>query len=111
MFTKVTSVNTVLFTLYVDDLLIFGTNKNSINESKNYLNEVFYMNDLGPVDVILGVKVTKRDGECILTQSHYIEKVLRKFDHFDCKRSNTPIDPHANLVPNDGAANHQERYA
>lgn len=69
------------------------------------------MNDLGPVDVILGVKVTKRDGECILTQSHCIEKVLRKFDHFNCKPSNTHIDPHANLVPNDGAANHQERYA
>ena len=61
--------------------------------------------------MILGIKVIRRENEYILTQSHYIEKMLRKFHYFDCKPSKTPIDPHSNLIPNDGDPINQEEYA
>ena len=51
----------VLMTLYVDDLLIFGSNIECINETKSFLPRTFDIKDLGPVDVILGIKVIKKD--------------------------------------------------
>lgn len=47
--------------------------------------------------MILGIKII-RDGENIgLSQSHYIEKVLKKFDHFNYKPVSTPFDQNVNL--------------
>lgn len=69
------------------------------------------MKNLIPADVILVVKVLKRGREFVLMQSHYIENVWRKFNHFDCKPSKTPIDPHVKLVPNEGTTINQGEYA
>src|SRR4051812_13602197 len=43
----------VIMCLYVDDILIFGTNLNAIKEVKDYLSRSFEMKDLGVADVIL----------------------------------------------------------
>jgi len=43
--------------LYVDDILIFGSNIDVINDVKHMLSSNFDMKDLGPVDVILGIKI------------------------------------------------------
>lgn len=51
---------------------------------------------------ILGIKVIRRKNEYILTQSHYIEKVLTRFNYFDFKPKKTPIDPHSSLIRNIG---------
>ncbi|KAK3016990.1 hypothetical protein RJ639_005355 [Escallonia herrerae] len=47
----------VLICLYVDDMLIFGTDIDKINEAKNFLTSNFSMKDLGEADVILGIKI------------------------------------------------------
>ncbi|KAK2998378.1 hypothetical protein RJ639_022884 [Escallonia herrerae] len=46
----------VIICLYVDDLLIFGTNLEGIFETKEYLNSRFKMKDLNEVDTVLGIK-------------------------------------------------------
>ena len=51
----------VILCLYVDDILIFGTNLDLINEVKDFLSRYFEMNDLGVADVILNIKLL-RDG-------------------------------------------------
>ncbi|KAK3038291.1 hypothetical protein RJ639_029879 [Escallonia herrerae] len=53
IFNKFRGGSGVLICLYVDDILIFGTNIDRINEAKNLLTSNFSMNDLGEVDVIL----------------------------------------------------------
>ena len=53
----------VILCLYVDDILIFGSNMQFINDVKSFLSRNFDMKDLGPVDVILGIKlIEKNDG-------------------------------------------------
>ena len=37
------------------------------------------MKDMGVADVILGMKITKTSDRYVLSQSHYIEKILSKF--------------------------------
>ncbi|KAK3017639.1 hypothetical protein RJ639_003231 [Escallonia herrerae] len=71
--------------LYVDDSLIFGTNLEGIFETKEYLNSRFKMKDLNEVDTVLGIKVKKHSGGYALSQSHYIEKMLLKFQHLGIK--------------------------
>ena len=46
--------------LYVDDILIFGTSLNVIEEVKNFLSKNFDMKDLGVADVILNIKLLRR---------------------------------------------------
>ncbi|KAK2998650.1 hypothetical protein RJ639_024320 [Escallonia herrerae] len=51
----------VIICLYVDDLLIFGTNLEGIFETKEYLNSRFKMKDLNEIDTVLGIKVKKHN--------------------------------------------------
>lgn len=62
------------------------------------------------LDVILGIKIIWKESEIILTP-HYIEKVLRKFDHFDCKSVSTPFDLSVRLYSNKGWVVSQWEYA
>ena len=51
------------------------------------------MKDLGEADVILNIKLVKEsNGGVILTQSHYVEKVLSRFDYSDYIPVSTPYD-------------------
>jgi hypothetical protein len=76
----------VILCLYVDDILIFGTNLNVIKEVKQFLSQNFEMKDLGEANVILNIKlVIESDGGVTLLQSHYVEKVLSCFGYSDCK--------------------------
>ena len=62
IYSKFTKEYGVIICLYVDDMLIFGTNIDGVNETKKYLSSQFKMKDLGEVDTILGIKVKKSSG-------------------------------------------------
>ncbi|KAK1686029.1 hypothetical protein QYE76_046877 [Lolium multiflorum] len=51
----------VILCLYVDDILIFGTNMKVIHEVKSFLSKSFDMKDLGEADVILNIKLIKNE--------------------------------------------------
>jgi hypothetical protein len=57
----------VILCVYVNDILIFGTSLNVINEVKTFLCQSFDMKDLGEADVILNIKLIKGDNEITLT--------------------------------------------
>jgi hypothetical protein len=83
----------VILCLYVDDILIFGTSFDVINEFKTFLCQSFDMKDMDETDVILNIKLIKGENEITLTQSHYVEKILSHFIYKDSKPSPTPYDP------------------
>jgi hypothetical protein len=49
----------VILCLYVDDMLIFGTSLDVINEVNTFFCQSFDMKDLGKTDVILNIKLIK----------------------------------------------------
>ncbi|GAA0181507.1 transmembrane signal receptor [Lithospermum erythrorhizon] len=75
----------VLICLYVDNMLIFSTDLQQVEETKKFLSTKFSMKDIGVADVILGIKITRSSNGLTLSQSHYIENVLKKFNSYDCK--------------------------
>ena len=58
------------------------------------------MKDQGEVDVILSIKIIGSKTGISLDQSHYIEKILRKYNYFDCKPASKPYDPSVKLFKN-----------
>ncbi|GJT69539.1 zinc finger, CCHC-type containing protein [Tanacetum coccineum] len=66
----------VIICLYVDDMLIFGTNQVQVNLTKEFLSSRFSMKDMGEADVILGIMIEHESNGIIISQSHYIEKVV-----------------------------------
>ncbi|KAJ9557193.1 hypothetical protein OSB04_011807 [Centaurea solstitialis] len=75
-----------------DDMLIIGTSLAGILETKNYLSPNIKMKDLGEVDNILGIKVRRSESEISLSQAHYIEKIMTKFQHLNIKEFITLFD-------------------
>nr|GEW74443.1 hypothetical protein [Tanacetum cinerariifolium] len=51
------------------------------------------MKYMGEADVILGIKIKRKNKRIVITQSHYIEKILKKFNCEDCSSMSTPMDP------------------
>ena len=81
MYSKFTKKYGVIICLYVDDMLIFCMNMKSVFETKKYLSSMFQMEDLNEVDTILGNKIKRHSEGFALCQSHYVEKVLQRFEH------------------------------
>uniref|UniRef100_A0A2N9HA68 CCHC-type domain-containing protein n=1 Tax=Fagus sylvatica TaxID=28930 RepID=A0A2N9HA68_FAGSY len=111
VYSKFTSEYGVIVCLYVDDMLIFGTNMLGVCETKKYLASVFMMKDLNEADTILGIKVKRHSEGYALCQNHYIEKVLFKYKHLNVKEVNTPFDSNYKLVENTGRAIAQLEFA
>ena len=84
----------------MDDLLIFGLNIHVVNVAKCLLTTNFTMKYLDEACIILGIKITRSKRGFSLDQSHYIEKILNKYNYFDCKPISIPYDPSVNLFKN-----------
>nr|GEV98972.1 zinc finger, CCHC-type [Tanacetum cinerariifolium] len=74
----------VIICLYVDDMLIFKTDQNQVDKTKKFLSSRFSMKDMGEANVILGIKIKRENKGIVITQSQYIEKILKKFNREDC---------------------------
>ena len=59
---------------------------------KNMLNSRFDMKDVGSSDVILGIKLIRTLDGLIISQSHYIDDILGKFDKDNSGISRSPVD-------------------
>ena len=74
-----TSGKGVMICLYIDDMLIFGTDLEEVDKTKKFLSSSFDMKDMGEAEVILGIRIRKGNNGISISQSHYIVKILKKF--------------------------------
>uniref|UniRef100_A0A2N9GZ77 Integrase catalytic domain-containing protein n=1 Tax=Fagus sylvatica TaxID=28930 RepID=A0A2N9GZ77_FAGSY len=111
VYVKNTTSGYVIVCLYVDDMLIMGSNNDIIKATKRMLNSKFDMKDLGVADVILGIKITRTSDGLVLSQTHYIKKVLEKFGRYDDSPVKTPIDVNLHLTKNKGNDISQLEYS
>ena len=95
--------------LYVDDMLITGSDGEVVKKIKCLLVSKFEMKDIA--DVILGVKIHKTSGGLALSQSHYIETILGKCKNLGIVPVKTPIDVNLHLSKSTGENKAQNEYA
>nr|GEW16971.1 zinc finger, CCHC-type [Tanacetum cinerariifolium] len=55
-----------------------------VDKTKKFLSSRFSMKDMGEADIILGIKIKHENKGIVITQFHYIEKILKKFNRKDC---------------------------
>ncbi|MBW0502257.1 hypothetical protein O181_041972 [Austropuccinia psidii MF-1] len=82
--------------VHVDDIAIFGKNVSIFKEELKYELEI---KDIGPADLMLGIKVTHSSGRVSLNQGHFIESLLELYGMDSCKPVATPLLPNTHLVP------------
>ena len=109
VYTKCTGKECVIIALYVADMLIFGTSM--VHSTKRFLASQFDMKDMGEAKVILGVKIIRIGDSIMLSQEHCVEKILKRFGHFDAKPVSTPYDANTHLMKNRGDPVGQAEYA
>nr|GEU66424.1 zinc finger, CCHC-type [Tanacetum cinerariifolium] len=82
-----------------------------VDKTKKFLSPRFSMKDMEETDVILGIKIKRENKRIVITQFHYIEKILKKFNHEDCSPLSTPMDPVEKLKLNTGKPVDQLEYS
>ncbi|KAL5787036.1 hypothetical protein ACOSP7_003985 [Xanthoceras sorbifolium] len=101
----------IILLLYVDDMLVAGSDMQEIMNLKRELSKQFAMKDLGAAKQILGMRI-KRDtksGTLLLSQAEYIKKVLSRFNIQDAKPVSTPLGIHFRLSKEQSPKTEEER--
>ncbi|RVW80140.1 Retrovirus-related Pol polyprotein from transposon TNT 1-94 [Vitis vinifera] len=101
----------IILLLYVDDMLIAGSDIEKINNLKKQLSKQFAMKDLGAANQILGMRIIrdKANGTLKLSQSEYVKKVLSRFNMNEAKPVSTPLGSHFKLSKEQSPKTEEER--
>ena len=110
VYTKIVDNDYVIICLYVDDMLIFDTSLSIFNITKLFLSTNFNIKDLGEVNMILEVKIIRSEDSIMLSQEHYVERLLKKFDCFEVTHVATTYDANSKLKKNYGDQVAQSKY-
>eukprot|EP00253_Pinus_taeda_P013207 PITA_13207 len=91
VYTKKVGNSLIILVLYVDDLILTGSDPNLINHVKSSLKQKFEMTDLGHLHYFLGLQVLQSKEGISLSQSKYACDILRLFHMEDCKPAPSPF--------------------
>ena len=111
LYIKVAKGKVGVICLYVDDMLIIRTDLKIVKYTKKFLSVRFSMKDLGTADVILGIKILNTKDGIGLSQSYYIENMLKKYGYFNMPELSVSYDYNKRLQPNTGRPVRQLEYS
>jgi hypothetical protein len=92
----------LLVGVYVDDLVITGSNSVDIKLFKEQMHKLFRMSDLGLLSYYLGIEVEQKDDCITLCQSSYAVKILETAGMQDCNKCCTPMEARLKIGKNNG---------
>ncbi|KAJ9542391.1 hypothetical protein OSB04_028897 [Centaurea solstitialis] len=93
VYTKFSGSIVTFLVLYVDDILLIGNNVPTLQSVKEWLSKCFQMKDLGEAAYILGIKIYRNRSKRLigLSQSTYIDKILKRFRMDESKKGFIPM--------------------
>ena len=103
LYVKETDANLMVVSVYVDDLLVTGSDEKLVKEFKVEMLKVFEMTDLGLMSYFLGMEVKQDHDGVFISQKKYIKEILKKFLMENCKSTSTPMNQKEKFSKNDGA--------
>ena len=92
LFFKKTADSVVFVAVYVDDILVTGSDEGEICVLKEFLDITFKIKDLGFASYFLGLEVLQSPQGLILTQRKYTMGLLKEFDCTHSSGAVTPLD-------------------
>ena len=94
--------STVYFLVYVDDLIITGSDPALVSRIIHQLDSTFSTKDLGPLSFFCGIEVIPTTGGLLLSQRKYVLDLLTKHNMISSKAVPTPLATGTTLSANDG---------
>nr|GEV58548.1 hypothetical protein [Tanacetum cinerariifolium] len=87
----------ILLVVYVDDIVITGSDKARIKKLKSFIGTCFQMNDLGSLKYFLGVEVSRSSKGICLSQRKYCLDLLDDAGQIKAKPYDEPMIPKLKL--------------
>ncbi|KAJ9557932.1 hypothetical protein OSB04_012546 [Centaurea solstitialis] len=93
VYTKFSGSIVTFLVLYVDDILLIGNDVPTLQSVMSWLSKCFQMKDLGEAAYIVGIKIYRNRSKRLigLSQSTYIDKILKKFRMDESKKGFLPM--------------------
>ena len=102
LFYRKAGVSLVFVVVYVDDIILTGTDVNEISSLRNFLHDQFKIKDLGKLHYFLGLEILYRHDGVIVSQRKFTSDLLKDFDMLSCKTTSSPLDYTEKLKATDG---------
>ncbi|XP_019227851.1 PREDICTED: uncharacterized protein LOC109209119 [Nicotiana attenuata] len=102
LFYKKSGNSLIYVAVYVDNVLLTGTDQKEITQLKNYLHEQFKIKELGQLHYFLGLEVMYKDDGVIISQRKFVLDMLKEHNCLDYKPSSSPLDPTMKLKAKEG---------
>ncbi|CAL9010759.1 unnamed protein product [Prunus brigantina] len=102
MFTCTSDHGIVILLIYVDDVVITGSDLDGIQRLKSHLHACFEMKDLGQLQYFLGIEIDYSPYGYFLSQIQYASDILQRAGLTDSKVVNTPLEQNVKLHASDG---------
>ena len=91
MFTLIVKSDVVIL-VYVDDLILTGSNNTLIQSTKSNLQQKFKMKDLGVLRCFLGLEYSRNASGIFLNQRKYALELIADSGQGGAKPASTPLD-------------------
>ena len=98
IFYKNSSSGIILLVVYVNDIVITGSDSKGILSLKSFLNSQFRTKDLGMLKCFLGVEVMKSKQGILLSQQKYVLDMLSEIGKLGTKPCSIPMAPKVQLT-------------
>ena len=91
MLTKKTKGGLVILVVYIDAIILTGSDDTSILATKTYLQQHLNIRDLGSPTYFMRIEFAHQDEKLALTQRKYSLDMLKEMGHLGCKPKTSPI--------------------
>ena len=110
VFYKNSSSGIILLIVYVDDIVITGSDSKGILSFKSFRHSHFHTKDLGMLKYFLGVEVMRSKQGILLSQRKYMLNLPSKTGKLGVKPCSTPMTPNVQITKEGDLFEDPERY-
>jgi hypothetical protein len=97
LFIKTVEKDLFICQIYVDDIIFESTNKSTCEEFSRIMVQKFEMSMMGELKYFLGFQIKQLEDGTFISQTKYIQDILKKFGMMDGKPIKTPMGTNGHL--------------
>jgi hypothetical protein len=97
LFTKTVKKDLFVCQIYVDDIIFGSTNKSTCEEFSRIMIQKFEMSMMGELKYFFGFQIKQLQDGTFISQTKYIQDILKKFGMKDGKPIKTPMGTNGHL--------------
>jgi hypothetical protein len=102
LFIKTVAKDLFICQIYVDDIIFGSTNKSTCEEFSRIMIQKFEMSMMGELKYFLRFQINQLQDGTFISQTKYIQDILKKFGMKDAKPIKTPMGTNGHLDLNTG---------